>query len=312
MVDEWLEPIGAHLTREERAARYGGAKFGGIEPSRRSPNVFLYSDPAEGEAFGYNFDGWNEEGSVFLYTGDGQVGDQLFRDGNKAVANHVEDGRTLRLFLADGLVEGTNTKSQRYVGPFRLDAELPFFYEEAPDRNGDLRTVIVFRLVPDGDTDIRSSDRSATGDPVAVTQANLVDVETHATPTYEQSGSQPVTAVRAESELVARYRKAAAAQGHTFKRWKIVPPGELRPLFTDPYDQSANELIEAKGTATRGAIREAIGQLFDYRRHIPPDDPHLAVLLPHRPSEDLVDLLHTCAITCIYETDRGVFERTEH
>jgi 5-methylcytosine-specific restriction protein A len=170
----------------------------------------------------------------------------LFRDGNKAVANHVEDGRTLRLFLADGLVEGTNTKKQRYVGASRLDAELPYFYEEAPDRNGDLRTVIVFRLIPDGDTDIRDSDRSATGEPVPVPLADLVDVETHTTSTYEQSGSQPATAVRAESELVARYCESDSAQGHAFKRWKIIPPGELRPLFTDPYDQEANELIEAK------------------------------------------------------------------
>ena len=69
MVDEWLEPIGTYLTREERATRYRGAKFGGIEPSRKTPNVFLYSDPAEGEAFGYNFDGWNEDESVFLYRG---------------------------------------------------------------------------------------------------------------------------------------------------------------------------------------------------------------------------------------------------
>jgi 5-methylcytosine-specific restriction protein A len=311
MVVEWQEQIGTFLTRQERSARYGGAKFGGIEPSRDTPNVFVYSDPDEGEAFGYNFDGWNDDDAVFLYTGEGQVGDQLFRDGNKAVLNHDSNGRTLRLFVADGLIEGSGTKRQRYVGAFRLDTEHRYFYEQAPDRNGDMRTVIVFRLVPEGEVDIRRSDRSATGEPSSVGRAVLVDVEAHEAGTYDQSGSQPATAVRAESELVERYLRSIGTRGHTFKRWKIVPPGEIRPLYTDPYDEASGELIEAKGTATRRAIREAIGQLFDYRRHIPVKDPGLCILLPHRPSDDLLHLLQGCAITCIYETDRGVFERAD-
>jgi hypothetical protein len=55
---EWDLPIGALLSRAERKARFGGAMYGGIEPSSSSPNVFLYSDPARGEAYGYNYDGW--------------------------------------------------------------------------------------------------------------------------------------------------------------------------------------------------------------------------------------------------------------
>jgi 5-methylcytosine-specific restriction protein A len=310
-VVDWLEPIGEYLTREERRTRYGGSLYGGIEPSGRTPNVFLYSDPTEGETYGYNFDGWNEEGTAFLYTGEGQVGDQLFRDGNKAVANHEQDGRTLRLFVADGVVEGSNTKNHRYIGAFRIDPLQPHLIEEAPDRNGDIRTVIVFRLLPVTDAYVRESDRSQTGEPSGLPQATLVDAEAHETPTYEQAGGQPTTAIRVESELVARYKDHQAGEGQTLRRWKIVPPGEVRPLFTDLYDTHANELLEAKGTATRLAIRQAIGQLYDYRRHIPVATPRLGVLLPHRPSDDLLDLLRTCTISCIYETDRGVFERVD-
>src|SRR5262249_11770725 len=37
----WDTPPGARLTRDERMRRYGGAKYGGIQPSRVTPNVFL-------------------------------------------------------------------------------------------------------------------------------------------------------------------------------------------------------------------------------------------------------------------------------
>jgi hypothetical protein len=46
--------------------RFGGAKYGGIEPSGSSPNVFLYSDPSRGKAYGYTYDGWTNDRDVFL------------------------------------------------------------------------------------------------------------------------------------------------------------------------------------------------------------------------------------------------------
>jgi hypothetical protein len=42
----------------------------------------------------------------------------------------------------------------------------------------------------------------------------------------------------------------------------------------------------------------AIGQLMDYRRHIDPGGT-LAILLPERPSPDLLDLLKSLAIDTI-------------
>lgn len=79
-------------------------------------------------------------------------------------------------------------------------------------------------------------------------------------------------------------------------------------LLTGIYDEAENILYEAKGTATRGAIRTAIGQLLDYRRHIDRDNVRLAILLPHRPSEDLVDLVTSLGIALVAEKDRGGFE----
>lgn len=75
------------------------------------------------------------------------------------------------------------------------------------------------------------------------------------------------------------------------------------------YDEDANELYEAKGTANREAIRHAIGQLFDYQRHIPKDGVRLALLLPHRPSDDLLDLIAGLGMSCVYEEPTGLYQR---
>ncbi|MFD8528429.1 restriction endonuclease [Streptosporangium canum] len=306
MIDDgWNTPVGALLGRDERMAQYGGAKYGGIEPSRQSPNVFVYSDPARGEAFGYNFDGWNEDRTVFLYTGEGRTGDQQMRDGNRAILEHRRKGRALRVFVAEGLIPGTGQKNHRYIGKFEVDKERPYFSEEAPDEENEMRTVFVFRLRPLGEIFRRDTDQSSNGDVRLITESILVSLEAHASQTFENPGTKAATAVRRESELCARY---ASYLGRSFQRWKITPAGETRSLFTDLYDQEANELYEAKGTATRDAVRQSIGQLLDYQRHITPR-PSLTLLLPHRPSDDLVDLLRNVGISCVYEEPESGFSR---
>ena len=55
-----------------------------------SPNVLLFTDQASGSPHGYVFDGWVDDGDdkVFLYTGEGQRGDQQLIRGNAAILNH--------------------------------------------------------------------------------------------------------------------------------------------------------------------------------------------------------------------------------
>ncbi|MFI7145128.1 hypothetical protein ACIBO2_09450 [Nonomuraea sp. NPDC050022] len=305
MSDGWHTSLGDLLTRDERMALYGGAKYGGIEPSSTTQNVFVYSDPSRGEAFGYNFDGWNDDRTVFLYTGDGRVGDQQMRGGNRSLAEHRAEGRVVRLFIADGVVSGTGTKTHRYIGPFELDQECPHFTEEAPDKDGEMRLVYVFRLIPIGESLYRDLDKSEYGDVATATQAALVPLEVNSTPTFRNPGAAPRVASRRESDLCARY---VASVGRPFQRWRIVPVGESRPLFTDLYDEEANELYEAKGVTTRDAVRQAVGQLLDYRRHIEPT-PRMALLLPHRPSADLIEYLHAVEVSCVYEAPSSGFVR---
>jgi hypothetical protein len=59
------------------------------------------------------------------------------------------------------------------------------------------------------------------------------------------------------------------------------------------YDGKGNDLlIEVKSSSETGNVRMAIGQLFDYWFKMKGDKkPHLAILLPERPADEIVDLL---------------------
>ncbi|MEV0089722.1 P-loop NTPase fold protein [Saccharopolyspora sp. NPDC050642] len=136
---EWDLQVGDVLRRTEVHKRFGGSGQGGIASAPRSGSVLLFSS-AQGAQYGYDYDGWHEDGS-YRYTGEGQDGDQLLVRGNKAV---LESGRALRLF------EEAQRSHVRYIGEFTLDPDEPYYRADAPDKTGKLRSVIVFRLWPAG------------------------------------------------------------------------------------------------------------------------------------------------------------------
>ena len=309
MIDWDINP-GECLSREERRKRFGGATQGGIEPSAQTPNVFIYSDPNRGESNGYIYDGWNEERSVFLYTGEGRNGDQRLLAGNKAIVEHKNDGRTLRLFVADGFVPGTKTKNQRYLGEFEIDDELPYYMAEAPNADDpELRSVYVFRLRPVGPVEIRSEDLSPKLERPTGVASGLVSAEGFEVTSFERNGTEASTALRVESGLVGRYTKHLEALGHQVKRWKLAPPDEINFLYTDIFDITENELYEAKGSAIRSSVRLAVGQLLDYRRLLPQGDVKLTLLLPVEPSRDLKNFIKSCGMSCVWEVGHGEFHR---
>lgn len=91
--------IGEVISRKDLHDRYGGRRQGGISPSRKSPDVLIFSDTSTGRLHGYIYDGPDAgDPTLFHYTGEGQTGDQRMISGNRAILDHVSQGRALRLF----------------------------------------------------------------------------------------------------------------------------------------------------------------------------------------------------------------------
>ena len=76
---------------------------------------------------------------MFLYTGEGQVGDMTFDHGNKAIRDHAESREEIHLFQSFG--SGT----VRYKGQMIC---INYHTEEQLDLEGNSRSAIVFWLVP--------------------------------------------------------------------------------------------------------------------------------------------------------------------
>jgi hypothetical protein len=286
---EWALEPGERIERVALQLRYGGRTQGGIGPSKRSQNVFLFSDPVTGEKHGY-FDGWRDDG-CFHYTGEGQRGDQQMKSGNAAILKHASEGRALRLFLgARGVVI--------YEGQFELAPDQPFYTTDAPETDdGPTRTVIVFRLRP---LDSAPKPSSSKLDQISREEVEDVPVEEQWTEkVFVAPNREAYEAERREQTLVLMFRDYLLKQGHQVCRLKIIPPNEAKPLFSDLMDRTTNTLYEAKGSTERGAIRMAIGQLLDYQRFVEPT-PQLAILLPSQPRPDLQILLSGLDIDLVW------------
>ncbi|GAA4506708.1 hypothetical protein GCM10023191_064180 [Actinoallomurus oryzae] len=312
MTDEPIEP-GLVTTRSDMKDLFGGSEYsGGIVPSSSTPNVLIYSDPKAGEQSGY-FDGWlpdDDYGPLFEYTGHGQE-DQTFTgtkgNGNRAVLLHIDQGRALRVFKACGTVRGSNTKLQRYIGKFQLDADQPYVVREAPNKQGKKRRVIVFRMRPDGpyvqldeDTIPTAVETQSLTVPANVTTAAIVEPETNKKTASQRSASPKTQAERREAKLSDQFQEFMATHGHSMMRFQLQVKGMASTLLTDLYDTTAHVLYELKGSSSRESVRMAIGQLLDYRRHVNPSNPALAILLPEEPHDDLKDLLHAVDVTLVY------------
>ena len=309
MVDWSLKP-GDYLTRDKRREIFGGALYGGIEPSAKSSNVFVYSDPARGSVYGYKYDGWNSDKSVYLYTGEGRVGDQLLTHGNKAIVEHKSTGRSLRLFVADGRIsDESNEKNHIYLGEFEVDEDFPYYQADALDESQEeIRTVFVFRLKPIGQVIKRDIDVSQETEARSKQTAELIDLERNLTDTFSTSGTEPSIGERREGKLVQDFTIHLEEFGHKVKRWKLTPQGEIKSFLTDPYDLTEDHLYEAKGSSAREKVRMAVGQLLDYKRLMETPPKKLSVLLPHEPSPDIKSFLIAYRIGCTWQQEDGSFK----
>ncbi|MEO3854717.1 hypothetical protein ABGB08_07395 [Acrocarpospora sp. B8E8] len=253
----------------------------------------------------------DELGPVFEYTGHGE-NDQTFEgrhgSGNRAILHHVDDKRDLRVFKAIGVVPGTGTKRHRYLGRFELDRVQPYVMREAPNSDQVMRRVIVFRLRPVAEDYQRAKDdiippsmeTTATVVPANVTTSAIVEPETNKKSKSSRSAAPKTIAERREANLSDQFQAFMKTHGRDLKRFQIKVKGLTGTLLTDLYDAQGHVLYELKGSSTREAVRMAIGQLLDYRRHVEPAQPKLAVLLPEEPHQDLQALLTDLNFSLVY------------
>lgn len=131
---------GSTYRRRDLHDEFGGQTQGGISTPAEHPLIFIFTGE-EGEQYGYE-DRFQE--GVFLYTGEGQVGDMTMDRGNRAIRDHAQNGKTIHIFSS----RGQKRSFVYYVGTATyIDHE----WFVAPDRNGDPRRAIRFHLAVDTD-----------------------------------------------------------------------------------------------------------------------------------------------------------------
>lgn len=71
-----------------------------------------------------------------------------------------------------------------------------------------------------------------------------------------------------------------------------------------------HELVEAKSSAARHHVRQALAQLLDYAAATASDPPDvLTALFPHRPDDSAVALLHRYGVDCVFRGRDGAYVR---
>jgi hypothetical protein len=266
----------------------GGRRQGGISPSREAPVVMFFTDPVRGHRHGY-YDGLDGSGN-YHYVGEGQIGDQVLAQGNKAIQRHVEEGRKLEGFLSEGV-------NVTYLGEFEC---IDMYWRDAHESgNSDvIRQVIVHVLRPLQDIPVELPELPVV--PPQIPQVDFVSVEEQNTErAFVVPDREPYEMERAEAGLVHRYRRFLLSRGHNVSRAKIIPPGEGAPLYSDLWDETTGELVEAKASVARDHIRMAVGQMLDYRRFVS-GAKTFTILVPQRPRDDLVAFIHSVGLGVLY------------
>ncbi|MCU1047096.1 HNH endonuclease [Stenotrophomonas maltophilia] len=129
--------VGALYNRQKQIhGVFGGQQQGGISTPKEHPLVIAFTGEA-GVSHGYH-DFWDDD-EVFHYFGEGQVGDMKYVAGNRAIGEHVKDGKTLVVFQMMG-----KGRPYRYLGRFMCLSS--YVQPGMPDGKGQPRSAIVFRL----------------------------------------------------------------------------------------------------------------------------------------------------------------------
>ncbi|MBV4476520.1 HNH endonuclease [Pseudomonas botevensis] len=190
-------PKAVYDRKTEINGPFGGSRQNGIAGSTTYPVIFLFTGDS-GEQYGYA-DDWDDDGA-YLYTGEGQRGPMTLTRGNRAIAEHAEDGRALHMFRSLGKGNG-----YVYVGEFSC---ADMFERTQPDVSGAARTAIVFRLVPvgipNGVIEVEAEDEDKTDLPASLAAARLAALAA-CKPTSDDLAQSAPRKIYQRSRKVAHY-----------------------------------------------------------------------------------------------------------
>lgn len=281
--DRWRLRPGEFTSRHQLQTDFGFSLQTGIGFSSRSQHVALYTAwTAAGAGFG-----WIDGHYYYL----GTIREQM----NNVVLRSREEGRALHLFERVG--------GQRYVDSFVFHSASSVRH---PDwrKPGETVELPLFKLVPVAAAVHRP--RQVFDAPEEST-ARIVAIQRHDLIRWEDGEvAQAVSQLTPEARLENRFCTYLFRQGVPFHRWAIPHEDSSNPLLTDVWIPGRQLLIETKSSSRRNEIRLAIGQLADYTRSLP--DCRHAILVPARPSNDLIDLAHSQEVGVIWPDDHGAWD----
>ena len=122
--------------RRDLHRRFGGQREGRISVPTQRGLLFLFTG-GTGSQYGHR-DAWTNDG-LFLFAGEGQEGDMEFAGGNRAVLEHMGEGRELLLF------EYVRPGTVRYAGQMICAG---YRRVRGVDPQGRDSQVILFELLP--------------------------------------------------------------------------------------------------------------------------------------------------------------------
>ena len=145
--------VGNYYLRKELHNQFKGQRQYGISTPAAESFIFIFTDP-DSEEFGYS-DRFLDNG-LFVYSGEGQVGDMTMDGGNERILKHEENGDSLYVFEKVGKENRTDIVA--YDGEYEY---VDHYWEDVPDDNGKIRQAIRFKLAPVGGLSVNLDEYEA-------------------------------------------------------------------------------------------------------------------------------------------------------
>lgn len=284
----WKIQVGEQKSRKDIRTKYGGRPRQGISNLSRYPNeVLIFSNPHSQDYEKYG--GFQEDGTFLYYAGDRQS-DGTVTPNVKTLDQAKAAGKNIRFFRTVEAGEHPTYLGRAKVGDI--------IWREIADDNGVVETRGLIELIMQDEVTVRNIKREWS-------EPRLEGSKTAAAVTSDDPEDRSIAYEEnalheAFADWTYRERREQPARLTIHVGVEILRP--------DIYLESSNWIIEAKKSASRGHVRHAIGQVLDYCHLAKQDEDNPisarpAILLPKRPTPDLVSLVKSLDIILIVQQE---------